>query len=137
MWPVEPVELNRLSRQNNVLIPLFQSVPPKEYIFGRNMLVSAERTYFCRNIDISAEMKLFLHFCRYSFLQNKLSLPNMQKIIWPKYSAETLFGRTLELSIKFPYPMMSCFVHLTFIIPTIDRRCLGGIGRCRSWGFIE
>ena len=59
------------------------------------MLVSAERTYFCRNIDISAEMKLFLHFCRYSFLQNKLSLPNMQKIIWPKYSAETLSGRTL------------------------------------------
>ena len=61
------------------------------------MLVSAERTYFCRNIDISAEMKLFLHFCRYSFLQNKLSLPNMQKIIWPKYSAETLSGRTLLL----------------------------------------
>ena len=64
------------------------------------MLVLAERTYFCRNIDISAEMKLFLHFCRYSFLQNKLSLPNMQKIIWPKYSAETLFGRTLKYFLQ-------------------------------------
>ena len=40
---------------------------------------------FCRNMPDSAEIKLFLHFCRYSFLKNKLFLPNMQKIIWPKF----------------------------------------------------
>ena len=37
---------------------------------------------FCRNRADLAEIKLFLHFCRYSFLKNKLFLPNMQNILF-------------------------------------------------------
>ena len=73
----------------------------------RNIIDSAEivsflpkYTSFCRNEAVSAKIQVFLHFCRNSFLHNKLFLPNMRKIIRPKYSAETLFGRTL-ISIIF------------------------------------
>ena len=41
------------------------------------------------------KMKLFLHVCRYSFLKNKLFLPNMQKIIWSNFCQNIIWSNTI------------------------------------------
>ena len=51
--------------------------------------------HFCRNNDGSAEIGVFLHFCRNSFLNRKLILPGRPEEYSAELFAESLFGPTL------------------------------------------